>query len=141
TLAEVAKALRLNPSSELRQELRNEAIAALCLPDMEVEKEWGAWPSGWGDTDLDARAERFAQSDAQGNISVRRVADDVEIARLPSSGKLTWAGVTLSPDGRFLAQRCLPDGRITLWQLDGPRPQVVLQSTTGVLAATVAFRP
>lgn len=141
TLAEVALALPLNPSSELRQDLRNEAIAALCLPDMEVAKEWGAWPSGLGETDFDAEAERFAQDDAQGNISVRRVADDVEIARLPSSGKLAWVGVTLSPDGRFLAQRCQPDGRIKLWQLDGPKPQVVLQATTGVPSATVAFRP
>ena len=33
--------------------------------------------------DFDARLERYARSDGDGNVSVRRVADDSEILRLP----------------------------------------------------------
>jgi WD40 repeat protein/serine/threonine protein kinase len=140
TLAEVASALLLDPSAELRQELRTEAIAALCLPDLEVAREWDGWVPGTVEVDFDGNLERYARADADGNVSVRRVADDVEIARLPGSGQVAYTGITWSPDGRFLAHRCLPDHRLKLWRLDGPRPEVVLEDAPGRHSSTVAFR-
>src|SRR5262249_48962540 len=54
--------------------------------------------------------------------------------------RLPWLGVWLSPDGRFLAHRCLPNCRLKLWRLDGPRPTLVLEDATGVRDSMVAFR-
>jgi serine/threonine protein kinase/WD40 repeat protein/tetratricopeptide (TPR) repeat protein len=140
TLAEVAEALRLNPPQELRQELRTEAIAALCLPDIEVAREWDGRPPGTEEIEFGPDLEYYARADTAGQVSVRRVSDDVEIARLPSSGKVAWMGLTMSLDGRFLAQRCLPNQRLRLWRLDGPKPEVVLEDVTGSHHSTVAFR-
>jgi hypothetical protein len=47
SLAEAATiARRLNLPQERIQELRNEAIACLALPDLRVAKEWDGWPAG-----------------------------------------------------------------------------------------------
>src|SRR5205823_1207245 len=54
-LAEVAAALRLHPSSELCQELRNAAIACLALPDLRLAKQWPGWPAGTFTADFDGR--------------------------------------------------------------------------------------
>src|SRR5262249_11815784 len=65
--------------------------------------------------DFDQKLERYARVDRQGNISVRRVADDAEICRLQSGIGSWWP--YLSPDGRFLALAVTP--RCKLWKLDG----------------------
>src|SRR5207249_163815 len=130
-LAEIAAATRLGPSAELTQDLRTEAVAALCLPDFEVAAEWAGWPSGTAQMDFDANLERYAVADDEGNVVVRKVADQSEIARLPGFGKLAFEGVVLSPDGRLLAHRCGAEGRLKLWRLDGAKPQVVVEVLTG----------
>ena len=50
-------------------ELREEAIAALCLPDLEVVKEWDGYPIGSGAFAIDAAFERYARADEKGNVS------------------------------------------------------------------------
>jgi eukaryotic-like serine/threonine-protein kinase len=142
TLAEVAEALQRDPSPELRQELRNTAIAALALPDIEVAREWDGHPPGTSEVDFDADLEHYARKDEKGNVSVRRLADDVEIARLEGIGPVGWPAIALSPDGRFLAQRGLPNpnGRLKLWKLDGPKPALVLEDATAGYHLAGAFR-
>jgi hypothetical protein len=85
-LAEVAAALQLDPTPELRADLRNEAIACLLLPDFEVEKDWDGWPVGSGGLAFDAAFERYARSDKDGNVSIRRVADDHVLLTLQGTG-------------------------------------------------------
>jgi serine/threonine protein kinase/WD40 repeat protein len=126
-LAEIAAALRLDPTPELRAELRTEAIACLLLPDFEVEKEWDVWPDG--SPAFDAAFERYARVDKDGNVSIRRVADDHVLFNLPSAGESDpYGGLEFSPDGRFLHQRYQsPQGwRSRLWKLDGRSPITLL---------------
>ena len=52
--------------------------AALALPDIHLVKEWDGWPEGSHGLAFDAALEHYARSDKQGNITVRRLADDPE---------------------------------------------------------------
>jgi serine/threonine protein kinase/WD40 repeat protein/Tfp pilus assembly protein PilF len=126
-LAEIKKALAFDPSPELRQELRNEAIAALCLPDLEVAKEWDGYPKDSSGFAIDAAFERYARADKEGNISVRRVRDDSELIRLPGFGPCSdYEGLSFSPDGRFLHVRHAVNSQRRLWKLDGTEPVLVI---------------
>jgi WD40 repeat protein len=122
-LAELTAAVKLDPTPELRRALRNEAIACLLLPDLEVDKEWDGWPVGSSGLAFDAALERYARSDKDGNVSIRRVADDKQLLTLPLPG--AGHGVLeFSPDGRLLHQRYQTSKgwRSRLWKLDGRRP-------------------
>jgi len=104
SLEALAAAARIRPSLELR----NEAIACMALADLRPAKQWhGRKPrqEDWG-VAFDADIERYASSDDRdGTISVRRIADDVEVLRLPGPDvEGSWAPwLQFSPDGRFLA--------------------------------------
>jgi serine/threonine protein kinase/WD40 repeat protein/tetratricopeptide (TPR) repeat protein len=140
-LRAIREALKLPlPPGHSLDELRNEAIACLLLPDFEVGKEWEGWPVGSSGLAFDARFERYARGDKDGNVTVRRVADDRELLTLPGAGAVSdYDGLAFSPDGRFLRQRCqTPQGwRSRLWKLDGPRPVRLLDDAH----AAAAFRP
>jgi WD40 repeat protein len=99
-------------------ELRNDVIACLALPDLRVAKEWPGYPEGSMYVDFDDKLERYARADRQGNITVRRVADDTEICRLPPG---TGDGASLSRDGRFL----WAGDPAKLWDVTGPEPRVI----------------
>src|SRR5205814_451040 len=120
-LRTVRQALALPPSEQRsRRDLGNAAIACLCLPDIEVAREWDVPPNSAAFVEFEPSFQRYARADFEGNISIRRVADDGELARLPGLGKvLGYGGLLFSPDGRFLAQRYEAGGqfRLTLWRL------------------------
>jgi hypothetical protein len=124
SLEAIKKAMALPvPDGRSLDELRNEAIACLAPPDLSPIQTWDVWPAGTTSVCFDGRLERYARGDRQGEISVRRVADDVEIARLNYSDGLPvpW----LSPDGRFVAawsERL----RLRCWKLAGPTPEQAL---------------
>jgi WD40 repeat protein/tetratricopeptide (TPR) repeat protein len=106
-LTEAAKTAReLRVPEERLLELRNEAIACMALTDLRTVRaledldssNWD-WPVAF-----DRRWEVYARTDALGNVSVRAVADDNEICRLPGGGHR--AGILLfSPDSRYLAAK------------------------------------
>ena len=125
-LAAIRKALRLPLANQPLAELRNAAIACLVLPDLETDIEWEGCPTGTIGVGVDAAFERYVRVDSSGTGSLRRVADDSEIASLPGSGPTAWGGLLFSPDGRFLLQR-FADGRVKLWRLDRAKPIVVFE--------------
>ncbi|MCP5524215.1 MAG: protein kinase [Verrucomicrobiales bacterium] len=96
TLEILGQAAAIRPEIQLR----NEAIRALTLPDLQ-ERQRFEWPPA-AVASFDPSTRFYARCDAPdaGEISVRRVADDHEIARLPGPG----AGglFHLCPEGRFL---------------------------------------
>ncbi len=108
SLAALSEATQLAES--LRQDanalvpLRTEAMASLALADIRLlGKEWPGYPNGTeGEVAFDAGLERYARGDARGNISVRRVADDRELAHLAGGPKGVCV-MRFSPDGLFLA--------------------------------------
>src|SRR5207245_1434487 len=67
-LAELKEALRLQPSAELRREIRNEALAALILPDAEVARAWDGWPEGSTSIAWDASLKRYAHLGREGAV-------------------------------------------------------------------------
>jgi serine/threonine protein kinase/WD40 repeat protein len=97
--AQIARDLQLDEGQRLR--LRNEAIACLALVDVKLVKEWPGFPPGTGEAiSFDGDLARYARCDEQGNISVRRVADDHELARLAGGRRHSW--LLFSPSGDLL---------------------------------------
>jgi eukaryotic-like serine/threonine-protein kinase len=103
----LARELRLSEDDFL--ELRNETIACLPLVDLRMAKPWEGYPAGTAHLDFDANLERYVRYDHLRNVaSVRSVADDSEICRIPEFGQSSEPEPVLSPDGQFLG---VLDGR------------------------------
>jgi serine/threonine protein kinase/WD40 repeat protein len=99
--------------------LRNEAIAALALPDLHITKEFGSFPPGSVWVDLNDDFELYALTTDKGSCTIRRVADDTQVAHLPELGEP--AHVQFG-SGRTLALRGTSDMRFQLWDLSGDKP-------------------
>jgi serine/threonine protein kinase/WD40 repeat protein/tetratricopeptide (TPR) repeat protein len=131
-------------------ELRNEAIACLTLADLKPGKEWHQDP-GWSrPCGFDPTLQLYVVCRAadknptkpdlhQGHLSVRRVADDQEVALLPGFGVRavdTW----FSPDGRDLAAHYERGQRhVYVWDLTRREP--ILKVSYGGYATVPSFSP
>jgi serine/threonine protein kinase/WD40 repeat protein len=113
--AALARELEMPP--ETFDELRNLAIAALALPDMHLFKAWD-WPKGSHGLAIDDQLKLYARGDGKGNITVRRLADDVEIAR--RTGEIpNILPDGFEDDGRALVLTNPADRSRKRWRLDG----------------------
>lgn len=91
--------------SEWFDRLRNEAIAALALPDLHITQQFDSFPPGTIGVDLSEDFMLYVRSTEKGLCTIHRVADDSEIARLPEFGEWAEAGFG---SGRILALAHLP---------------------------------
>jgi WD40 repeat protein len=139
-------ATELPLGAETTQRLRTETIAALCLPDIELDREIDAWLPGTVMVDFDRHVNRYARGDDTGTITIHRVADGTSLLRLPSPGP-GWriandGDAVFSPDGRYGLQICRAPEKTTrwlrLWDLDADPPRVVLDVPAALGAS---FRP
>jgi serine/threonine protein kinase/WD40 repeat protein/tetratricopeptide (TPR) repeat protein len=139
TLGRIRDALKLSReiglSDKDKLRLRNIAIAALCLPDMEVGLEWPAGP----DKPLPEELDRDLR---------RRVLAGYALDRLPPPAHMLHSLSWYSPDGRFVAVGLQPyiDGKrewtpARVWRIDGPVPVPVLDDPEGPNQYATAFRP
>jgi eukaryotic-like serine/threonine-protein kinase len=133
--ADLARELKMR--EEHLAELRDEAIACLALADLRPARApWEGLPAGSSaGVAFDEDLERYARSDGQGNVSVRRVADDVELARLP--GDHGAARIAFSPSGESLAVICWspnpgPNTTFCLW--DWQHSRAIFKPSTFVRA-------
>jgi WD40 repeat protein len=97
SLTAIAKAAAIRPSLRLR----NEAIASLALADIRLvgSKRLGAeLRNGMPDR----AAQRYAVCNPSGAVTVRRLGDDRELARIPGTNSPAVAVWGFSPDGAFL---------------------------------------
>jgi serine/threonine protein kinase/WD40 repeat protein len=97
SLEALAKAAAIRPSLRLR----NEAIASLALADIRLigSKRLGVdVRSGMPDRS----AQWYAVCDRAGTVTVRRLADDREVGRIPATNSAAVAVWGFSPDGAFL---------------------------------------
>jgi serine/threonine protein kinase/WD40 repeat protein len=96
SLSALAQAARMRPD----ERLRDEAIAALALPDLRPVPGWRSWPAGATALAFGRRRPIYARADAQGITSLRTIPEDQEIQRIvsgPIQGRLDF-----SPDDQFL---------------------------------------
>jgi WD40 repeat protein len=126
SLAALAKAAAIRPSLELR----NEAIACMALADIRVAKTCRGWPAGTMAATFDPGFRRYASSDRAGNISVRRVADDREVARLSGPGSHAW-NLGFSPNGRFLAAIYHLNSELRIWNVRRRKPLLRFKAIGG----------
>lgn len=96
TLEAIRAAVALRPSPELR----DEAIAALALPDFEPENNWQSLPPGTVRAVMDPTLKHYALIAGTNQISIRRLTDGSEVFHV--SDELGQPDLTFSPDGRFL---------------------------------------
>jgi eukaryotic-like serine/threonine-protein kinase len=125
SLAALEKAARIR----LTPELRNEAIAVLALSDLAVEKTWRARTSSNAPIAFDATLERHAVETDAGVITIRRVADQSELMRLPApEGKPRATFITpFTSDGKYLAVR-YADARVRVWEI-AATPRLIVDLT------------
>jgi WD40 repeat protein/tetratricopeptide (TPR) repeat protein len=98
-LAAIRKALALPvPQGHSLDELRTEAVACLCLPDVEEVRRWPGRPEGTAGLCFDGPLKTYLRATSSGEVSVRRVADDTEVAHF----KAPRPDCRLSPDARFV---------------------------------------
>jgi serine/threonine protein kinase/WD40 repeat protein len=136
----VAMARELGLPRERFDELRRVAISCLALPDVRVVKEWDGWPAGSDSITFDPAFTYYARSDTRGKVTVRRPADNQEVAHLDGAGYAV--AIRFSPDGRALAvmdgyQRKSP---LKVWNLAGGQPALVLHEPRASAGAW-DFRP
>ncbi len=125
-------------SASRRESLRDLAIAALALPDLEPTGRVIHLPPGVIATTFDPTMTRYALRFRGGMISVRRVADDQQVARfsLPSDRGSQHFG--FSPNGRYLAATDYPGYALTVWDIDR---HVVAVNEPGPIPEPARFSP
>jgi WD40 repeat protein len=145
---EALKAIRQAAAIRNGPELRDEATAALVLPDLEVAREWNGYPEGTIDLAFDAAFERFARINKNGELTVCRLTMDGEevLAHLPAHGQPPYHGLWLSPDGRFLVYGHTCEGEslahgLRIWKIDGTAPVVLRDEPRGKNGWAVSFHP
>jgi WD40 repeat protein len=114
--ADIGRELRLPP--EKFDPLRDEAIACMALPDLEPTGRVIARPPGVIAFACDSILSRYAFRFRDETISVRRFADDQEIARFQDRGAREIPLFLFSPDGRYLATKHVPGDALTVWDVD-----------------------
>lgn len=126
SLAWLKKAAEIRPNAIVR----DEAITDMTLVDLiKSDKQWNRHPlRGAGGLVFDPNLERYARTDDQGNIIVRRVADDQTLVVLTGLKKPPAWVFRFSPNGQFLAAKDEPD-QLHLWDLrHGNGPSKVVGS-------------
>jgi serine/threonine protein kinase/WD40 repeat protein/tetratricopeptide (TPR) repeat protein len=128
---EIGREIGISAEDKLR--LRNIAIAALCLPDMEPGLEWPAGPDKPLPEDLDP-------------IICRQVLAGYALGRIPQRIQTLRGDSWFSPDGRFVAcgtgsyyKRV--DMPAQVWRVDSPKPILVLEEPNGPYEDATVFSP
>ena len=98
---------------------RCEAVAALALPDVHITQSWPGFPPGTLRAEVSTDFTLYARTTETGSVSVRRVADDVEVASLPPLGEHARPG--FGPGG-LLMRYGEESGRFQLWDLTRANP-------------------
>jgi serine/threonine protein kinase/WD40 repeat protein len=115
SLAALARAAQIRPD----EQLRDEAIAALALPDVRRMPGRHSAPPGTRALAYGRQGRLYARADAQGTISVRSIPDDQEVRRI-AAGPVA-AGLDFSPDDRFLLAQG-DAGTLQVWRVADGQP-------------------
>ena len=122
-----------------REALRDLAIAALALPDLEPTGQVITQPPGVIRVAFDPTMTRYALRFRDGRISVRRIADDQEVAHFHARGDRDIDVFGFSPDGRYLAAMHQPGHALTVWDIE--RRAVSLNDLNPIHSGVAKFSP
>ncbi|MBI3409190.1 MAG: protein kinase [Planctomycetes bacterium] len=143
---EALKAIREAAKIKVTPDLRDEAVAALVLPDVEVFREWGGPPEDTWASTYDASFELFARIDKQGLLTVCRLsADGVKvICQSPTRGKPPFAALAMSSDGRYLVfghEAKMEAGLCSfqIWKFDGAKARLHWEERGGLVRDAISF--
>ena len=118
SLAALADAARIRPAPALR----DEAIAAMALPDVRRTGGWRTSSPGVGAAAYGRQHRFWARADSQGFISIRSIPDDQEIQRIVW-GPILGTYLHFSPDERFLL--ALGEGyKLGVWRVADGQPAI-----------------
>ena len=119
----IQRAAAIRPGADLR----DEAVAALSLPDIKVERLWAAKRTLYGPLVFDPTLRFYANEPEDDVLTVRRSADQAEVSRFrpekPSSKPIKWIGpwsesgkhlTVVHGDGTVRFFRVGGDGALTL---------------------------
>jgi WD40 repeat protein/tetratricopeptide (TPR) repeat protein/tRNA A-37 threonylcarbamoyl transferase component Bud32 len=140
------RALREAARIRVTPEVRDLALAALVLPDVEVAAEWDAWPEGTVSIAFDGDFHNYVRLDEGGGLTLcRRAGGGEEVTgRLPPYGEPPFTRVWMSLDGSYVGYgyqgRESTVGSFRVWRVGGAAPEVVLDEPAG-LKADIEFRP
>ncbi len=134
----IARDLEAPPDRILQ--LRNEAVACLVLPDLRVAREWDGFPEGSSALGFDADLRRYARGNVEGDVSIRRVADDTEIVNLRGP-KVRAQAFLFSPNGRYLFAGYHHNSPREFWVWDLTRAEPVFKLDPGDHDNGVDFSP
>jgi WD40 repeat protein len=114
----IARELKLPP--ERLDPLRDEMIACLAVPDLRPDpgSRIIPRPAEAEAFAFDPGLTRLAFAFRDGTISVRRLADDGEVARFLAPGDNGFGVFAFSPDGRYLAAARGPGEALSVWDVD-----------------------
>ncbi len=135
--AKIGRELSL-PADRFDQ-LRDEAIACMTLPDMRATGRVIPRPPGVLLVAFDPAIARYALRFRDGTITIRRVADDAEIDRFTARGDRDVHVFRFSPDGRYLATTHFPGFALTVRDID--RGTIALDAPGPVAANVAGFSP
>ena len=118
---------------------RNEAVAALALPDVHITQSWPGFPPGTWRAEVSTDFTLYARTTetGTGSVSVRRVADDVEVASLPPLGE---PAIPAFGPGGLLVRYGEKSQRFQLWDLTRANP-VLRCEQVPVGSGSWDFRP
>ena len=117
SLAALAEAARIRPTPELR----DNAIAALAVPDIEHGPVWRGWSTDTHGFAFDSFGQRYASIGQDGTISIRTIPDNRELQRLESASGAAVVQFTFSPDGRIIAW-LNENGQLRAWRWESAEP-------------------
>jgi hypothetical protein len=138
TLSAISNAVALNPPSEQRAQLRNQAIAAMSLPDLVPVWTLENTNATWNGGSIDLPRSRYALVTTNGRAEVRRVPDNSLLFQLPPRTVPAQLPLDFSPDGRFLAI-CYSNSQVAIWDLD--TRAVTVEDRGEERVETLAFSP
>ncbi|MCH5373910.1 MAG: serine/threonine protein kinase, partial [Planctomycetes bacterium] len=111
SLLDIAHATKLLPQlgwdpsrmDSERVQLRNSAIAAMALPDLQPAKAWTIDEPGTHQVTFDPTHTSYAQADRWGTIVIRAVQNDNELHRFPApAGADAVSQLQFCPRGRYI---------------------------------------
>ncbi|HEX2475091.1 MAG TPA: protein kinase, partial [Lacipirellulaceae bacterium] len=98
SLAAITKAATIRSD----ERLRDEAIAAMALPDLRRVPIWRSAPSGTTAMTYSGLCRLYASVDAKWNMSFRRISDDHEVQRVAAGPLMPANRFAFSPDEQFV---------------------------------------